>query len=390
MERPEEVALIFAQGLHVYVLTCQGRFVVLQIQKVVTRKLNLSCLQLYSTCPFCMFIAGVFSLFMEMKKKYTVKGWLQTAKIILLLLINQKKESINHSQHLGIIGTIWRYICFYKCSFYNMAYFFLIFVGWSQVSEEHEVCKETQQKGAEEDAGQQCQAGCSAEKGLMWFKTTEPVFLMACMLQHFYKNKIGHNKVFTSRIWEPSKSLELYFRCQSCIKPVCGDQHLGFVPWQIKPAGAVERFCVNTVSLHTPKVKQLLPPQCSSTVTVGTGHDHVVVQSLFSSCEMVIEWSFKIWTRNKVFIFIQIEASVAWTLRWQYSIQVELFLILPCMFRISTYRNFCDSPSAVTARWDFQGLLCVCCFAGKVVTATEILKNGRVLSASCSVGDHSD
>lgn len=51
MERPEEVALIFAQGLHVYVLTCQGWFVVLQIQKVVTRKLNLSCLQLYSTCP---------------------------------------------------------------------------------------------------------------------------------------------------------------------------------------------------------------------------------------------------------------------------------------------------------------------------------------------------
>lgn len=127
---------------------------------------------------------------------------------------------------MGIIGTIWRYICFYVCPFYNMAYFFLIFVGWSQVSEEHEICKETQQKGAEEDAGQQCQAGCSAEKGLMWFKTTEPVFLMACMLQHFYKNKIGHNKVFTSWIWEPSKSLELYFRCQLCIKPVCGDQRL--------------------------------------------------------------------------------------------------------------------------------------------------------------------
>lgn len=34
---------------------------------------------------FCMFIAGVFGLFMEMKKKYLLKGWLQTAKIILLL-----------------------------------------------------------------------------------------------------------------------------------------------------------------------------------------------------------------------------------------------------------------------------------------------------------------
>lgn len=60
----------------------------------------------------------------------------------------------------------------YITYFYSTAYFFfLIFEGWSQVSEEHEICEETQQKGAEEDAGQQRQAGCSAEKGLMWFKT---------------------------------------------------------------------------------------------------------------------------------------------------------------------------------------------------------------------------
>lgn len=67
-----------------------------------------------------------------------------------------------------------------------------------------------------------------------------------------------------------------------------------FVPWQIKPARAVERFCVNAVSLRTHKVKQLLPARCCSTVIVGTGREHSVVQSLFSSCEMVIERSFKI------------------------------------------------------------------------------------------------
>uniref|UniRef100_A0A8C0AT52 60S ribosomal protein L29 n=13 Tax=Neoaves TaxID=3078114 RepID=A0A8C0AT52_9AVES len=118
-------------------------------------------------------------------------------------------------------------------------------------------------------------------------KGVDPKFLrnMRFAKKH---NKKGLKKMQANNA-KQAAHLELYFRCQSCIKPVCGDQHLGFVPWQIKPAGAVERFCVNTVSLHTPKVKQLLPPQCSSTVTVGTGHDHVVVQSLFSSCEMVIE-----------------------------------------------------------------------------------------------------
>lgn len=66
-----------------------------------------------------------------------------------------------------------------------MAYFSFIFIGWSQVSEEHEICKETQQEGAEEDAGQQCQAGssagCSAEKGLMCFnKKTQFSYWHVC------------------------------------------------------------------------------------------------------------------------------------------------------------------------------------------------------------------
>lgn len=61
------------------------------------------------------------------------------------------------------------------------------------------------------------------------------------------------------------------------------------------------------------------------------------------------------------------------------------------MFRVLAYHNFYHGPWCCYSKRDFQELLRVCCFAVqvKVVTAMEILKNGRVPSASYGVRDHS-
>ena len=166
----------------------------------------------------------------------------------------------------------------------------LIFIGRSQVSEEHEVCKETQQEGAEEDAGQQCQAGCSKEKGLTWFKTENQFSYWHACYSIFIKIKLGVTKSSPPEFEEspPEAWFELYFRCQLCIRPVCSDQCVCLFPGRSSRSELWRGFVlILAASIH--KVKRLLPPQCCSAAIVGTGQERSVVQSLFSSSEMVIE-----------------------------------------------------------------------------------------------------